>query len=89
MLADMKPENIGPGMAVALLTTFYGAISVNYIFLPISDKLTYYNTRELLVMEIMVRGVIGIQAGENPRVIKQKLMTFIPPASRPEEEEQA
>jgi len=87
MLADMKPENIGPGMAVALLTTFYGAIASNYIFLPIGDKLVYYNARELLAMEIMVRGVIGIQAGENPRVIRQKLMTFIPPALRPEEEE--
>ena len=87
MLGDMKPENIGPGMAVALLTTFYGAIASNYIFMPIGDKLVYYNTRELLTMEIMVRGVIGIQAGENPRVIRQKLMTFIPPALRPEEEE--
>ena len=89
MLADMKPENIGPGMAVALLTTFYGAIAANFLLLPMADKLAYYSGRELLTMEIMVRGVISIQAGENPRVIKQKLMTFIPPKLRPEEEEQA
>ena len=89
MLADMKPENIGPGMAVALLTTFYGAIAANFILLPFVDKLAYFSSRELLTMEIMVRGVISIQAGENPRVIKQKLMTFIPPKLRPEEEEQA
>jgi chemotaxis protein MotA len=89
MLSDMKPENIGPGMAVALLTTFYGAIAANFILLPFADKLVYYSRRELLTMEIMIRGVIAIQAGENPRVIKQKLMTFIPPKFRPEEEEQA
>ncbi|MCL2119450.1 MAG: MotA/TolQ/ExbB proton channel family protein [Planctomycetaceae bacterium] len=87
MLADMNPDTIGSGMAVALLTTLYGAVAANFVFLPIADKLAYYSSRELLTMEIMVRGVIAIQAGENPRVIKQKLMTFIPPKSRPEEEE--
>ena len=89
MLAHMEPETIGKGMAVALLTTLYGATAANFVFLPIADKLAYYSGRELLSMEIMVRGVIAIQAGENPRVIKQKLMTFIPPKLRPEEEEQA
>lgn len=88
MLANMNPDTIGQGMAVALLTTLYGATAANFIFLPIVDKLSYYSGRELLSMEIMVRGVIAIQAGENPRVIKQKLMTFIPPSSRPKEEEQ-
>jgi len=88
MLGDMKPENIGPGMAVALLTTFYGAIAANFLLLPMADKLAYYNSRELLCMEIMVRGVIGIQTGENSRILKQKLMTFIPPKLRPEEEDQ-
>ena len=88
MLADMNPETIGPGMAMCLITTFYGAIAANCVCLPIVDKLSYYNSRELLTMEIMIRGVIAIQAGENPRVIRQKLMTFIPPKLRPEEEEQ-
>ncbi|MCL2622799.1 MAG: motility protein A [Planctomycetaceae bacterium] len=89
MLANMNPETVGPGMAVCLITTFYGAIAANCICLPMVDKLSYYNSRELLSMEIMIRGVIAIQAGENPRVIKQKLMSFIPPKLRPEEEEQA
>lgn len=89
MLANMDPATIGKGMAVALLTTLYGATAANFVFLPIADKLAYYSGKELLSMEIMVRGVIAIQAGENPRVIKQKLMTFIPPKLRPEEEEQA
>ena len=89
MLADMNPDTIGKGMAVALLTTLYGAIAANFVFLPIADKLAYYSGQELMSMEIMVRGVIAIQAGENPRVIKQKLMTFIPPKMRPDEEDQA
>ena len=89
MLAHMDPETIGPGMAMCLITTFYGAIAANIFCLPFVDKLVYYNSREILSMEIMVRGVIAIQAGENPRVVKQKLMTFIPPKFRPEEEEQA
>jgi len=88
MLADMNPKTIGSGMAVALLTTLYGAIAANFVFLPIADKLAYYNNKELTSMEIMIRGVLAIQAGENPRVIKQKLLTFIPPNLRPPEEEQ-
>ena len=89
MLGNMNPDTIGSGMAVALLTTLYGAIAANFVFLPIADKLAFYSGRELLAMEIMVRGVIAIQGGENPRVIKQKLMTFIPPKARPVEDEQA
>ncbi|MGL6194015.1 MAG: motility protein A [Thermoguttaceae bacterium] len=89
MLGNMNPDTIGTGMAVALLTTLYGAIAANAVFLPLGDKLAFYSGRELLRMEITVRGVIAIQAGENPRVIKQKLMTFVPPAARPAEEEGA
>jgi chemotaxis protein MotA len=88
MLADMNPATIGSGMAVALLTTLYGAIAANFVFLPMADKLAFYSHRELTCMEIVVRGVLAIQAGENPRVIKQKLLTFIPPNIRPSEEEQ-
>lgn len=87
MLGDMNPETIGSGMAVALLTTLYGAVASNAVFLPMADKLGFYDTAEQLRMEVTVRGVVAIQAGENPNVIKQKLMTFIPPASRPAEEE--
>jgi len=82
MLGDMSPESIGPGMAVALLTTLYGAIIANLIFLPMGDKLASINDHELLVMEIAIRGIMGIQSGDNPRVIEQKLTTFIPPKMR-------
>lgn len=87
MLGDMKPETIGSGMAVALLTTLYGAVIANVVFLPFADKLSYISEQELQMMEITVRGVIAIQSGENPRVIKQKLMTFVPANQRPSEEE--
>lgn len=83
MLGDMSdPSKIGAGMAVALLTTLYGAIISNVLFLPLAEKLGFINKQELLTMEIVIRGIMAIQAGENPRVIEQKLNTFIPPKLR-------
>ena len=89
MLAKLDPATIGIGMAVALLTTLYGAVAANMVFLPLADKLSFLNDREILNMEIVIRGVVSIQAGENPRVIKQKLETFLPPNERSEEEQEA
>jgi len=89
MLADLDPATIGSGMAVALLTTLYGAIASNLFLLPMADKLGFLNDDELLIMDITLKGVVAIQSGENPRVIKQKLLTYIPPNERPEDEEAA
>ncbi|QDU88225.1 Chemotaxis protein PomA [Pirellulimonas nuda] len=90
MLGDMSdPSKIGAGMAVALLTTLYGAIMANVICLPFADKLGYTNKQELLVMEIVIRGIMAIQQGENPKVIRQKLTTFVPPKQRGSEEQAA
>ncbi len=89
MLADLDPDTIGAGMAVALLTTLYGAVASNLFLLPMADKLGFLNDDELLVMDITLKGIVAIQAGENPRVIKQKLLTYIPPNDRPVEEEAA
>jgi len=90
MLGNMQdPSAIGPGMAVALITTLYGAILSNLVFLPMAEKLSTINKHELLAMEIIVRGIMGIQAGDNPRVIEQKLSTFIPPSQRVESGEAA
>ncbi len=87
MLGDMSdPSKIGAGMAVALLTTLYGAIVSNVVFLPLAEKLGFVNKAELLTMEIALRGILAIQSGENPRVIEQKLMTFVPPKQRPAED---
>jgi chemotaxis protein MotA len=83
MLGNMSdPSQIGAGMAVALITTLYGAIASNVVFLPFAEKLAYINKRELLAREIIIRGIMAIQSGENPRVIAQKLRTFLPPSLR-------
>jgi chemotaxis protein MotA len=89
MLADLDPDKVGAGMAVALLTTLYGAVVSNLMFLPWADKLGFINDDEMQCMEITLKGVIAIQSGENPRVIKQKLLMYLPPKSRPVENEDA
>lgn len=83
MLGNMSdPNAIGPGMAVALLTTLYGAVISNMICAPLGDKLAAFSRRELEVREIVVRGILAIQVGDNPRVLEQKLRTFLPPNAR-------
>lgn len=72
------PSSIGPSMAVALLTTFYGSLIANLIFIPIAKKLEVRNNEEILVKEIMMEGLLSIQAGENPRIIEEKLKAFLP-----------
>lgn len=90
MLSNMSdPSSIGAGMAVALITTLYGAITSNMIFLPFAEKLNFINKQELVAKEVIIRGILAIQSGENPRVIRQKLNTFLPPKLRPSEEEAA
>lgn len=83
MLGNMSnPDAIGPGMAVALLTTLYGAYMANAFCLPFADKLGYYSRKELEVREVIIRGLLAIQNGDNPRVIEQKLGTFLPAKER-------
>jgi len=76
------PEALGPGMATALLTTLYGAILANLVFLPCAEKLGLFNSQELLVMEVILRGVLAIQAGEHPQVVLRRLSTFVPHKER-------
>lgn len=87
MLMNMDdPSMIGPGMAVAILTTMYGAIIANAVALPIADRLARRSTEEVLYMTIIIKGVMSIQSGDNPRVVEQKLRTFLPAvAARTEE----
>ncbi len=83
MLGDMSdPSGIGAGMAVALLTTLYGAIIANVIFCPLADKLALRSNEEIVAKTIVIKGVISIQSGDNPRVVEQKLKTFLPPSAR-------
>ena len=76
------PSSIGPAMAVALLTTFYGSLLANLIFNPIAVKLSVKSKEEVLVREVMIEGLLSIQAGENPRIIEEKLKAFLPPDVR-------
>ena len=83
MLQNLSdPSAIGPAMAVALLTTFYGAVLANAIALPLKNKLEVRSGEEITKMNIMIAGTLGIVAGENPRLIKEKLIAFLPPAER-------
>lgn len=83
MLQKMEdPNSIGPNMSVALVTTFYGAMIANWICIPISTKLKSNNAQEIMIKEVMVEGLLSIQAGENPRVIEEKLKSFLSPARR-------
>ena len=76
------PTQIGAGMAVALVTTFYGAVLANLIFLPIAGKLRTRSEKEVLERELIIEGILAIQSGDNPRIIRGKLLTFLAPSMR-------
>ncbi len=83
MLQNMAdPSRIGPDMSVALLTTLYGSLLANWICTPVASKLKVKNDAEMQVKEIMIEGLLSIQAGENPRVIEEKLKSFMSPSDR-------
>ena len=83
MLQNMSDASaIGPAMSVALITTLYGSILANWICSPVANKLKAYNADEIMLKEIMIEGLLSIQAGENPRVIEEKLKSFLAPAER-------
>lgn len=84
MLKNMDdPSSIGDGMAIALLTTLYGALASNLVAMPLADKLGVRSKEELLLKSIVIKGVMAIQSGDNPRVVEQKLLTFLPYRQRP------
>ena len=76
------PSSIGPAMAVALITTFYGSVIANLFCIPVSKKLAAKSAEEIIVREIMIEGLLSIQAGENPRIIEEKLKAFLSPKIR-------
>lgn len=83
MLKTMEdPSTIGPAMALALITTFYGAVGANLICLPMAGKLRKRSQEETLIKEMAISGIIAIANGENPRIVEQKLHSFIPPNLR-------
>jgi len=83
MLGNLdSPDTIGPSMAIALIGTLYGALLANLVCIPLGEKLSYLSHEELLARQIVIRGVLAIQAGDNPRVVRQKLDMFLPPRLR-------
>lgn len=87
MLANMDdPKSIGPAMAVALLTTLYGAMFANMFALPVADKLTIRREEEARVKSMILDALLAIQAGQNPRVIDSMLKVYLPESKRNEQD---
>ena len=85
MLSNLSsPDDIGGGMAVALLTTFYGAFAANLIFIPLAGKLGIYSKAEATQMEMIVEGVCAISQGENPTSVREKMHAFVSSGRREE-----
>ncbi|MGN0161298.1 MAG: motility protein A [Lachnospiraceae bacterium] len=83
MLKNLEDAStIGPNMAVALLTTLYGSLLANWIATPLATKMKANNASEVMLKEVIIEGLLSIQAGENPRVIEEKLKSFIAPKNR-------
>jgi len=83
MLQNMSdPAAIGPAMAVALLTTFYGAVLANILFIPMAGKLKARSSTEILQKTVIAEGMDSILSGENPRVMEQRLHTYLAPKKR-------
>ncbi len=76
------PSSIGPAMAMAMITTLYGAVFANLFFLPMAGKLKQRSEQELQFKEMLLMGILSVQAEESPRVIQNKLLSYIPPAER-------
>lgn len=83
MLSTLSdPAQIGAGMATALVTTFYGAVLANALFLPLSGKLETRSREEILNKEMVIDGIMAIQSGDSPRIVEEKLKSFLSPALR-------
>ncbi len=83
LLANLDdPSQIGPKMSVAILTTMYGSLLANVLCIPVTNKLKYFSSDEMLMKEVLIEGMLSIQAGENPRIIEEKLKSFLSPSLR-------
>lgn len=76
-LADGASDSLGASMSVALITTFYGCLLANLFFAPIAKKLTIRNDEEYLYKQLIIEGVLSIQAGDNPKFLKEKLYCYL------------
>ncbi len=76
------PSAVGPAMAVALLTTMYGAVAAFFICTPVANKLKIRTEQELMLKDIMIGGIVAIQSGDNPRMVKEKLVSYVSPKEK-------
>jgi chemotaxis protein MotA len=83
MLSSLEdPTKIGAGMATALITTFYGAVLANAVFLPLSGKLESRSKEEMVIKSMIIDGIMAIQSGDSPRIVEEKLKSFLSPSLR-------
>jgi chemotaxis protein MotA len=83
MLQNLSdPSSVGPGMAMAMITTFYGSLFANLFFIPMAGKLKQRSEAEMQFKQMLLTGVLSVQAEESPRVIQNKLTSYLPPAQR-------
>lgn len=88
MLKNLNdPSTLGPNMAIALLTTLYGSLLANLVFIPIAAKLALKSEREVFFKQIIIEGVIGVQSGQNPKILEEKLSAFLSLNERKEDQE--
>lgn len=83
MLVNLSDSSkIASGMAVALITTFYGAVMANLVLTPMAAKLAYKSSQEASSREMMLEGILAIQSGVNPRIVEEKLICYLDPSER-------
>ena len=87
MLGNLQdPATLGPNMAIALITTLYGTVLANLVFLPMASKLEIKTDEEVFIKQIIIEGVIGVQSGQNPRILEEKLGAFLSEESKIEKD---
>ncbi|WP_322819141.1 flagellar motor protein [Tepidiforma sp.] len=77
-----EPDHIGPGIATAFVATFYGVFTANVLWLPLANKLKNNSKHELHALDVVIEGLMSIQAGDNPRIVREKLEGFLQPSAR-------
>jgi chemotaxis protein MotA len=82
-----EPEHIGPGIATAFVATFYGVFTANVLFLPLAKKLANNTAHEQQQLALIIEGLMSIQSGDNPRIVREKLEGFLAPAQREKKDE--
>ncbi len=81
------PKTIGPSMAIALITTFYGSVLANLLFIPLAGKVKLKTEQKVFVKQVIIEGILGVQSGQNPKLLREKLQVFVEPTKSKKEDE--